>query len=59
MNLDIIVNVCIGMFVYNIILASFGNVLIKHFLENNETVQKEKKSFRDRVSEKLKESKSL
>lgn len=52
-NLEIIINVCLGMFLYNIILASMAKVLLKYFLDKSDTVQKEKKSFQERLKEKL------
>ena len=57
-DLEIIINVCLGMLLYNFILASIGRVLLRYFLDNSDTVQKEKKSFREKLKSKLDESKS-
>ncbi len=49
---SIILNVIIGMFIYNIILKAFGAVLMREFMKSD-TIQKEKKSFREKVQEKM------
>jgi hypothetical protein len=54
-DLDIILNVFIGMFLYNMVLTSLGKALLNHFLNNSETIQKEKKSFREKLKAKLDE----
>lgn len=53
MNLEIIINVFIALFIYQIFIKAFGAVLIKYFLDNSDSIQKEKKSFRDKLNEKL------
>ena len=45
---SIILNVIIGMFIYNIILKAFGAVLMREFMKSD-TLQKEKKSFREKA----------
>lgn len=55
MDFKIILNVCIGMLLYNFVLASIGKVLLRYFLDNSTTIQKEKKSFREELNKKLKE----
>lgn len=42
------------MFIYNIVLASIGKVILSYFLQNSETIQKEKKTFEQRLAEKMK-----
>jgi len=51
---NIILNVFIAMFVYNIVLKAFGALLMQQFMKG-EQVQKEKSKFRDRLKEKLEE----
>jgi len=53
MNLEIILNVCAGMLLYNFILAAIGKVLLNYFLDNNKTIQETKKTFEEKLSEKL------
>lgn len=55
MNYEIILNVFIALIIYNLILSSLGKVILKYFLDHSETVQKEKKSFQDKLKEKLNE----
>ena len=55
-NVEIIINTCIGLLLYDILLASIGKVLLKYFLDNSETIQKEKKSFQERLKEKQSEN---
>jgi len=55
MNLEIILNVCAGMLLYNFILAAIGKVLLNYFLDNNKTIQETKKTFEEKLAEKLKE----
>jgi hypothetical protein len=53
MNLEIILSVFVGMFLYNIVIKAIGATLIKYFLDNSKTAQEQKKSFQDRINEKL------
>jgi hypothetical protein len=55
-NLEIIINVCLGMLICNFILASIGKVLLRYFLDNSDTVQKEKKKFQEKLKDKVNES---
>lgn len=57
MDLNIIINVVIGVAIYNLILSSIGRTVLIYFLEKSDTVQKEKKSFQDRLKEKMEEKK--
>ena len=55
MNLDIILNVLIGLFIYNIILKAIGNVFIQRILESKkgqEIESKVYKTFEERIKEK-------
>jgi len=54
-NTEIILNVFIALFVYNIILSAIGKTLLKYFLDSSSVVQKEKKTFEQRLKEKLQE----
>ncbi len=57
MNLDfnLILNFLVAIFFYNIILKTFATVLIKWVLSNNDTAKELKKTFKEKVFEKLKE----
>jgi hypothetical protein len=58
MNLDIILNVLIGLFIYNIILKAIGNVFIQRILESKkgqEIESKVYKTFAERIKEKQEE----
>ena len=55
MNLYIILNVLIGLFIYNIILKAIGNVFIQRILESKkgqEIESKVYKTFEERIKEK-------
>ena len=52
-NLEIIFNVCLGLFLYNLILNSIGKAVLVYFLNNSETIQNEKKSFREKLKSKM------
>ncbi len=55
MSLDIILNVVIGLFIYNIILKAIGNVFIQRILETKkgqEVESKVYKTFEERIKEK-------
>lgn len=54
-DITIIFNVCLGMLLYNLIIASIAKVLFKYFLDNSEIIQSEKKSFREKLKDKMKE----
>ena len=61
MNIDTIINVIIGLFIYNMILKSIGVAILKIILKTDtgkESVKefKEKLSFKDRLEEKIKEA---
>jgi len=61
MNIDTIINVIIGLFIYNMILKSIGVTILKAILKTDagkESVKefKEKLSFKDRLEEKIKEA---
>jgi hypothetical protein len=52
MNLEIIVNDCIGMLLYNLILSSIGKVILMYFLQGG-SLEKEKQTFQEKLKEKL------
>ena len=55
MNLEVIINVVIGLFIYNIILKAIGNVFIQRILESKkgqEIESKVYKTFEERIKEK-------
>jgi hypothetical protein len=55
MNLEVIINVVIGLFIYNIILKAIGNVFIQKILETKkgqEVESKVYKTFEERLKEK-------
>jgi hypothetical protein len=55
MNLEVIINVVIGLFIYNIILKAIGNVFIQRILETKkgqEVESKVYKTFEERLKEK-------
>jgi hypothetical protein len=54
MDLNLILNILISLFIYNIILRSIGSVLMQAFMKTN-TAKEERKSFRERLDEKMKE----
>lgn len=56
-NSEIIINVCLGVLLYNFILASIGKFLLKYFLDSSDLIQKEKKNFKERLKEKLNDEK--
>ena len=56
MNLEIIFNVCLGLFLYNLVIASIAKSLLLYFFEHSKTIQKEKKTFQERIKEKKSES---
>ncbi len=51
MNLEIITSVIIGCFIYNILLKSLGNAIIKTAFSDKETKEQVKKTFREKVEE--------
>ena len=57
MNLDfnLILNFLVAIFFYNIILKTFAVVLIKWALSNNNTAKELKKTFKEKIKEKLDE----
>jgi hypothetical protein len=55
MNLEVIINVVIGLFIYNIILKAIGNVFIQRILESKkgqEVESKVYKTFEEKIKEK-------
>jgi hypothetical protein len=56
MNIEIIFNVCLGLFLYNLIISSIVKSLLLYFFEHSKTIQKEKKSFQERIKEVKNES---
>jgi hypothetical protein len=55
MNLELIINVVIALFIYNIILKAIGNVFIQRILESKkgqEIESKVYKTFEERIKEK-------
>lgn len=52
-NIEIIINTLIAVFVYNIIIKAISNVLIRHAL-NSKPMQEVNKSFRDKIKDKIK-----
>jgi hypothetical protein len=55
-NLELIFNLCLALFFYNLIIASVAKSLLLYFFENSKTIQKEKKSFQERIKEVKNES---
>lgn len=55
MNIEIILNVFIAMFIYNLVLKAMGITLMKYFLDGNDYVKKEKESFKEKLKNKLEE----
>jgi len=54
MNLEIILNVFIALFVYNIFIKAIAQTFITYFLNSSKTIQNEKKSFQEKLKEKMK-----
>ncbi len=54
-NTEIIINTLIAIFIYNMVIKSVSNVLIRHAL-NSKPMQGVNKSFRDKIKDKMKES---
>ena len=50
---NLIMNMVIALFLYNIILRSIGQAIMKQFMKSD-VAKKEKKSFEERVKEKTK-----
>ncbi len=55
-NLEVIVNVCLGMILYNFVISAMFKALFIYFLDNNKTVQKEKELILGKLKEKLNQS---
>ncbi len=56
-DIKLILNILIALFLYKVIFAALANSLMNAFLKSD-TVQKERKSFRELVREKLEEEES-
>jgi len=52
LDLKLIINIIIALFVYNIILRAIAGVFINQFMKSD-TMKKEKKSFQDKLKDKL------
>jgi hypothetical protein len=55
-NLELVFNVCLALFFYNLIISSVAKSLLLYFFEHSKTIQKEKKSFQERIKEVKNES---
>jgi hypothetical protein len=55
-NLELIFNLCLALFFYNLIISSVAKSLLLYFFEHSKTIQKEKKSFQERIKEVKNES---
>lgn len=51
-DIKLILNIIVALFVYNIILRAIGGVFMNQFMKSD-TMKKEKKSFQDKLKEKL------
>lgn len=58
LNFELILNVWVAIIFYNLVLKSFATVLMRHFLDNSKYVQEQKKTFREKLKEKLEETKN-
>lgn len=54
-NMEIILNVWIAMFIYSIVFASIGKVLITYFLDHSKSIQEAKKTFNEKLADKARE----
>jgi hypothetical protein len=54
-NIEIIFNLCIAMLIYRIVINAIAKNLMVYFLDRSKTIQGEKKTFQEKVREKLKE----
>ena len=52
-NLEIVFNVFIGIMLYKMLISTLSVAVLKVFVNNSDTLQKEKKSFRDKLKDKL------
>jgi hypothetical protein len=57
-DVNLIINVIIGMFIYNIILKAFGATLINQFMKSD-VAKQHKKTYRQKIKEKLKDDEKL
>ena len=54
-DVNLIFNIVIGLFIYNIILKALGSVILNRFLDTD-TMKEKKKSFQEKLKEKMEES---
>jgi len=57
MNIETILNVIIGLFIYNIIIKAIGNVILDKAFNNEDTRETVKKTFQEKLQE-LKDKKT-
>lgn len=56
LNFEIIFNVFVAMVFYRMFFSWIGSFLLKYFLDKSETIQKEKKSFQEKLKEKIEQN---
>lgn len=52
MNLDVVISVVLGMFLYNVLFRALGSVIIREFMKSD-TAKEKKSEFREKLKEKL------
>jgi len=55
MNIETILSVIMGLFIYNIIMKAIGNVILEKAFNNDKTREQVKKTFQEKLDELSKE----